>query len=72
MATEADVKRALTEIQPETTVTLKLKDGTEVAGQLRQGADETVGVEADGRGTAGIKVSDIEDVVTLHESAGPE
>lgn len=73
MATEAEVKRALSEIGSDQEVTVKLKDGTEVTGQLVDtGNEDTYRVEADGQGVSGIKAEDVEGVFTVFESAGPE
>jgi small nuclear ribonucleoprotein (snRNP)-like protein len=69
MATEADVKRALTQIRPDETVVVKLKDGTEIDGHLVNTDGDTVRL---GDEASEIALSDVESVVTVIESDGPE
>lgn len=69
MATEAEVKRALTQIRPDENVTVRLKDGTEFDGQLvRTDGDKVHLSDNDGD----IALADVESIVTVVESDGPE
>ena len=69
MATEAEVKRALTQIRPDENVVVKLKDGTEIDGHKINTDGDTLHL-ADQAGD--VAISEVESVIVTIESDGPE
>lgn len=69
MATEAEVKRALTQIRPDENVVVTLKDGTEIDGQQVNTDGDTVHL---GEKAGDVAISEVESVIVTIESDGPE